>query len=148
MIDPRNDIVGLFTNSRVSGSSDHGTKYVKVDLREDNENAEITGKDLGALILESPVVSPSNISVNGKTYEESITQICNLWIRKHVSLKNPDSFINNIVNSFQNTIVDNHLSLSSVGDIWLGDVLPVASQSSEVYRRSLLLHATGYKIRT
>ena len=148
MIDPRNDIVGLFTNGRVSGSSDHGTKYVKVDLREDNGDAVITGNDLGVLILEAPSVSPVCVSVGGKTYEESITQVCNLWIRKHVSLKNPDSFISSIVNSFQNMIVDNHLSLSSVRDIWLGDVVPVASQSGEVYRKSLLLHAIGYKIRT
>ena len=147
MIDPRNDIVALFTNGRISASSDMGTKYIKVDLREDNKNSEITGNDLGAMILEAPDNNMACINVNGKTYEDVATIICNLWIRKAISLKNPDAFVKNIINAFENKIIDNHLSLAGCRNIVLGGSRPVKSQSKEVYRRTIVLYAVDHKIR-
>lgn len=147
MIDPRNDIVALFTNSRISASSDMGTKYIKVDLREDNENATVTGNDLGAMILERPDNNMECINVDGMTYEDTATIICNLWIRLDMALKNPDVFIKNVVDAFENKIVDNHLSLAGCRNIVLGGSRPVVSQSKEVFRRTIVLYAVGHKIR-
>ena len=149
MIDPRNEIVALFTNSRILGTTDYGDAYVQVYLREDwDEDETLEGSDLGTLVLEEPTIHPAVVCVGGKTYEETITLICNLWVYKHKSMKNPEDFVKSIVNVFQNTIIDNHSTMSDVEDIWLGEVIPVPSQSKEVYRKTILLYATGHKIRS
>jgi hypothetical protein len=147
MIDPRNDIVGLFTNQKISGSDGNVTRYVQVDLREDNENSEISHNDVGCLILEEPFGIPECISIGGLTYLDSVNVTCNLWVYKTNDVKHSDALVNSLVNTFQNAIIDNHSLLSSVYNITIGDVLPVRSENSEILRRTILLYAFGVKNR-
>lgn len=150
MIDPRNDIIALFTDGKVSGATDYGTGYIGIDLVEDNEEKTIKDNtDLGLIILEVPVGYPELITVGGKTYEDGAIIKCNLWIYKDKPIKNhPDYFINNIIDAFQNKIIDNNVSLSSCEEIKLqGAVNVIPSGSDHLYRRSWDLFAHGFKIR-
>ena len=150
MIDPRNDIVALFTNAKVTGSTDYGTGYVGIDLAVDNEEKTIKDDtDLGLIILEEPVGYPELISVGGMTYEDGVIIKCNLWIYKDKPIKNnPDYFIKNIINAFQDKIIDNHISLNSCREVKpQGPVNVIPSGSDHLYRRSWDLFAYGFKIR-
>lgn len=150
MIDPRNDIVALFTGAKVEGATDYGTGYIGIDLAVDNEEKTLKDDtDLGLIILEEPVGYPELITVGGKTYEDGAVIKCNLWIYKDKPIKNnPDEFIKNIIDAFQNTIIDNHLALASCHEVKPQGAMNVLPSSSEhLYRRSWDLFAYGFKIR-
>ena len=149
MLDPRNGIVSLFSNSRIGATTEYGTRYVSVELREDNENATLSHDNTGVILLEKPDITSHVIKIDGKTTEDVATILANMWIKKEKGMKNPDEFVNSILDTFQNEIIDHHLDPDSTTRVITFDgVVNVPSESPELIRKTIMLTACGYKIRS
>ena len=149
MIDPRDDIIGLLTNDRISGSADHGIGYIKVEKRENNQNCDVRDGDLGIMILEKPEPEINCISVTGRTYEDNAVILCNLFVNKNEMIENnPITFITNIIDSLQNTIIDNRLGLSACKYIYPMSAKPIPSKTTSQFRYGIRLMALNDKVRS
>lgn len=150
MLDPRNAIVALFTNGTIGATTEYGTAYVSVQLREDNMNVTMPSTGLaGVLILEQiPQTTVTTISIGGKTVMEMAQILCNLWVRRTEGMKNPETFIMAVLDAFENAIIDNHTDIDSdTRDIEVSCILSVPSDSPELIRKAVMLTAWGYKVR-
>ena len=148
-LDPRNAIVALFAAGRIAGTTDYGTEYVGIQLREDNMTAMITNDQAGLMLLEQiPRTQIITISIGGKTVMDMATILANLWITRKKSLKNPDVFMKGILDSFENEIIDHHNDLDAdTRVIQVDSIETIPSDSPELMRRAIMLTAWGYKVR-
>ena len=146
MFDPRSDIKGLFSNHRISGTDKYGnTAHVDIQLREENTEGTIIRE--GILIFEPPRAVISDIEIgDSKTFDEVVFD-ANLYVIRKSQIRDYHSFINSVVDTFQNTLKTNRHSLSSCDDIRVSNMLsppvPEASRKT-VFRR--LIEVTGWRI--
>lgn len=147
MYDPRASIIALFTNSKISGSDTYGTGYVELSIRERNPEATMSYDSAGVMLLESPIVHPPIMAdVGGSKHNIPMTIKCNLWVKKQKSMKQPDTFIKNIIHTFQTTIRTYQNSLVSNGHVeGFGAVTPIPSESANLYRYVLDIYAYNYE---
>ena len=147
MYDPRETIKGLFTNNKISGTDTYGTEYVELDIRERNPEGVMKYNSAGVMLLESPIVGkPILVNIGGNKHKIPMTIKCNMWIKKQKSMKEPDTFIKNIINTFQTTIRTNQTGIVSNGVVeGFGEVYPVPSESDDVYHRVLNIYAYNYE---
>lgn len=113
MFDPRSDLVGLFTNSRIGAASRFGSTtscYVRL-IKEEVDNKETEPNDygnnyVGLLWLKSPRAYNNDIDVGFSTTAHEVVVDCHLIIpRNDKWLKGVhETFINNITNTFEKTI--------------------------------------------
>ena len=122
VFDPRTDIIGLFTSSRIGAVSRFsGTSvYVKLISYEDNENAEPNdygNNYVGILWLKPPRAYFTDLDVGFRTTEHEVIVDCDLIIPKNDKwLRNSHaSFINNVIHTFETTIRTN---TSTPGKSW------------------------------
>jgi hypothetical protein len=148
-IDPRNAIVALFTNSRVGATTEYGTEYVGIQLREDNMNATVTNDQIGLILLEMiPMEQIITISIGGKTVTEMATILANIWVVRKKGMKNPEVFVKAILDAFENMIIDHQIDIDAdtrVIEVTSIETLP--SESPELMRKAIMLTAWGYKVR-
>lgn len=141
MFDPRDALIALFTNNKVSASTEYGTEYVTICNREDNQDCNITGNDAGVLVLEEPIADSRDI---GGTAHENILLIKgNLWVTAKEGMKNPHTFINSIITTIETTVMTNRGILTSCGYIRLTGVEPYPMQNAFYWRR-LTFRAVGF----
>lgn len=148
-LDPRNAIVALFAAGRIGATTEYGTEYVAIQLREDNMNATITNDQAGLMLLEQiPRTRIITISIGGKTVMDLATILANLWIVRKKGMKNPDVFMKGILDSFENEIIDHQIDIDAdTRVIQLDSIETIPSDSPELMRRALMLTAWGYKVR-
>ncbi|RLI52663.1 MAG: hypothetical protein DRP09_17460 [Candidatus Thorarchaeota archaeon] len=147
MFDPRNEIVGFFSNGRISASTEYGTRYISVQLREDNEDATLQYDDIGLLLLDPPELTSQVIKVNGKTTEDTVTIVANLWIYRTEGMKNPETFVTSVLDTIQNTIIDNHLDATNNRLYQFDYVVSIQSETKELIRKAIMLTVKQFKIR-
>lgn len=120
MIDPRSDLISLFTNSRIGAASKFSTTsvYIKIleaEGQEEKEPNDYGSKYVGILWLRPPRAYLSNINI-GYTRDEIETVVdCHLYIPKNPRWFNAGdygTYINRILDTFQTTI------RSSSGKVW------------------------------
>ena len=148
-IDPRNAIVALFTGGRIGATTEYGTEYIGIQLREDNMNATVTNDQSGLILLEQiPRTQIITISIGGKTVMDMATILCNLWIVRKKGMKNPDEFMKAVLDAFENEIIDHHTDIDvDTRDIQITSIETLPSESPELMRRAIMLTAWGYKTR-
>ena len=148
MIDPRSDIIGLFTNSRIGADSRYsGTSvYIKIVSTEDNENTEPNDygdKYVGILWLKPPRQYLNDLTISFTVTEHEAIVDCDLIIpRNDKWLKNNHStFINNIVDLFERTIRENSTTSGKTWDIAMVDniLVSVDVENPNIYRRLMEL---------
>lgn len=146
--DPRPEILGLFTNAKVSGTGKYKTEYVEIHIRDRNPTLHrdhSTSK--GVISLDPPVMpSPTEKSIGGKVINQAVMISCNLFIPIDEKLNyNVDTFVNDIVHSFETKIFDNQLTAITNGVIdWQG-CIPVPSKSGKNIRRLIYIRARKYE---
>jgi len=149
--DPRPDILGLFTDSKVSGTGKYKTEYIEIHIRERNWKLDRTYKNSskGVISLDPPtMVKPDEKSIgpNGFTINQEVIIPCNLFIPLSEALNyQVDTFINDIVHSFEGTIFDNQLTTISNGVVDFQGCFPVPSKSGKNIRRLIYLRARKYE---
>jgi len=148
-IDPRNAIVALFTGGRVGATTEYGTEYVAIQLREDNMNATVTNDQAGLILLEQiPREQIITISIGGKTVMEMATILANLWVVRKKGMKNPDVFMKAVLDAFENAIIDHHTDIDAdTRDIQITGIETLPSDSPELMRKAIMLTAWGYRVR-
>jgi len=148
-LDPRNAIVALFTNGKIGATTEYGTEYVAIQLREDNMNATITNDQVGLLLLEQiPSTTITSISIGGKTVMEMTSILGNLWVVRKKGMKNPDVFIKGILDVFENMILDHQWDIdANTRVIQTDSIMTIPSDSPELMRKSIMLTAWGYRVR-
>lgn len=148
-LDPRNAIVALFAAGRIGATTEYGTEYVGIQLREDNMGAQMTNDTAGLMLLEQiPRTTITTISIGGKTVMELVRILANLWIVRKKGMKNPDVFMKGILDSFENEIIDHQIDIDAdTRVIQLDSIETVPSDSPELMRRAIMLTAWGYKVR-
>jgi hypothetical protein len=111
MFDPRDDIIGLFTNARIGGSSrfSSSTVYVKLLKTEDNSGKEpndFGNNMVGIIWLKPPRTVNTCIDVGFSTSEHRVVIDVDMVLPHNDEfLKNVhDSFINSILHSLETTI--------------------------------------------
>lgn len=147
MFDPRNEIVALFTSSHIGASTQGGTRYVGIDIREDNEEAKLKYDNIGVIILEPPETNNEVINIDGKTTEDTVMILGNMWVKREQLMKHPDVFINSILNTFHETILTNHLDISADCRLIVFNwARTIPSETKDMYRRTFMLTGLGYNI--
>ena len=148
-LDPRNAIVALFTGGRIGATTEYGTEYIGIQLREDNMNAMVTNDQAGLLLLEQiPTTTITTISIGGKTVMDLVRILGNLWIVRKKGMKNPDVFMKAILDSFENMIIDHQWDIDAdTRVLQLDSIETIPSDSPELMRRAIMLTAWGYKVR-
>jgi hypothetical protein len=141
MFDPRDSLIGLFTNSKVSASTEYGTEYVKVCNRENYQPGTLSDNDTGVLVLEEPIIDVRDIG--GTAHEDVLLIKGNLWVTRKEGMKNPQTFINSIINTIETTTMTNRTGLSGCGYIRLTNVEPYPMQNAFYWRR-LTFRAVGF----
>ena len=125
MFDPRSDLIGLFTNSRIGAASRFSTASVYIQLiKEEVDNMEIEPNDygrknVGLMWLKTPREPVAkNIKVGTGTIDHEVVVDFHLIIpRNNTWLKNIHAtYINSILATFEATIETN--STSSAGKSW------------------------------
>jgi len=115
MIDPRSDLISLFTDSRIGAVSKYsGTSvYVKILVTEGQEELEPSNygsKYVGLIWLHPPRVYSSELNIGYTKDEHEYVVDCHLYIPKNKRWFNPDdygTFIASVLNTFQTTIRSN-----------------------------------------
>jgi len=111
MFDPRDDIIGLFSNSRILANSKYSSTSVFIKLLsfEDNEEKEPNDygdKCVGILWLKQPRAVLTSIDIGFNSTEHLITVDCNLIVPKNDKwLKNKHAtFMNDVLHTFETTL--------------------------------------------
>jgi len=147
MYDPRATIIDKFTDSKISGIDTYGTEYVELAVRERNPEGVISYDSAGLMLLEPPIVGkPIPADVGGSKHKTPMTIKCNMWVRKQKSMKEPDTFLKNIIHTFQTTIRTNQNSIETDGHVeGFGDVYDAQSSSNDLYHKVLNVYAYKYE---
>lgn len=146
--DPRPEILGLFTDEKVSGTGKYKTEYVEIHIRDRNPTLHrdhSTSK--GVISLDPPTqLIPTEKSMGGKVINQTVLIPCHLFVPVDTKLDyQVDTFINDIVHSFETKIFDNQLTAISNGVIdWQG-CIPVPSKSGQNIRRLIYIRARKYE---
>jgi hypothetical protein len=148
-LDPRNAIVALFTDKRIPATTEYGTEYVGITLREDNMNATLANDQVGLMLLEQiPNTIITTIAVGGKTVMEMAYILVNLWVVRKKGMKNPDVYMKAILDTFENTIIDHQWDIDTDTRVIQTDsISTIPSDSPELMRRAIMLTAWGYRVR-
>lgn len=152
MFDPRNDIISLFTNSRIGAVSKYGgtaSVYVKILRLEDNEEKEPDDygtKTVGLLWLHPPRAYNQNIKAGTGTIQHDVVIDCHLIIPKndnHLKDIHAD-YINTILNTFEATLEAS--STSTAGKSWdvatPPNILTSTSDDPNIYYRMFEITCT------
>jgi hypothetical protein len=123
LFDPRTDLIGLFTNSRLGAASRYSNTSVYIRLvketvdNKDTEPNDYGTKYVGILWLKPPRTYNTSADVGFNTTEHDVIIDCHLIIpRNDQWLKNThETFANNITHSFETTIRTN---ASASGKSW------------------------------
>ena len=122
VFDPRSDIIGLFTSSRIGAASRFSTTsvYVKLLSYEDNDTAEPNdygSKYVGIIWLKPPRAYLDSLDVGFRTTEHEVVVDCDLVIPKNNEwLRNSHAtFINSVLHTFETTVRTN---CSAAGKSW------------------------------
>jgi len=122
MFDPRDDIIGLFSNSRIAAASKFSTTSVFVQILTVEENEEKEPNDygdkyVGMLWLSQPRAYLTGIDIGFNATEHLVVVDCKLVIPKNDKwLKNKHAtFTNSIMHTFETTIRTN---ASAAGKSW------------------------------
>lgn len=146
--DPRPEILAKFTNAKVSGTGKYKEEYVEIHIRERNPTLHRkydTSK--GVISLDPPtLLKPRERSMGGKVINQTVMIPCNLFIPIDETLNyQVDTFINDIIHNFEDTIFDNQLTTITNGVIdWQG-CMPVPSKSGKNIRRLIYIRARKYE---
>ena len=154
MFDPRTDIVGLFTSARIGADSRYsGTSvYVKI-LKEEIDNTDTEANDYGSkyvgiLWLSPPREYISPKSINSTKYEHEAVVDCRLivprndkWLRN-----NHETFIHNVLHTFETRIRDNYNASGKSWDIALPTNMPVTNNPDNPNVCYRVLELVCYKI--
>jgi len=143
MFDPRSDIIGLFTNSRIGASSRYsGTDvYVKILSMEDNEEKEPNDygdKYVGIIWLKPPRVYLNDMDIGFNTAEHEVVVDCDFILPKNERwLKgNHATFINSILHTLETTIRTNCSASGKSWDIAMFNDIPISfNDEPNIYRR-------------
>jgi hypothetical protein len=133
----------------IGATTEHGTLYVGVQLREDNMNATMPSNHAGLMLLEQiPMTQVITISIGGKTVMHMAQILCNLWVVRKDGMKNPDVFVKSILDQFENEIIDHHTNIDAdTPVIEMTSIQTLPSDSPELMRKAIMLTAWGYKVR-
>lgn len=146
--DPRPEILALFTNSKVSGTGKYKTEYVEVCIRDRNPSLRRTYKtSKGIIALDPPIApEPHEKAVNGTLFCEHVIINCQMFIPMDSKINyQVDEFINDIVHSFEDTIVDNRLTTVSNAVMNYMGCDPVPSKSGKNHRRIMKIRVRKYQ---
>lgn len=148
MFDPRSDVIGLFTSSRIGADSRFsGTSvYVKLISFEDNETVEPNDygdKYVGIMWFKPPRAYFTDLDVGFSTTEHEVIVDCDLILPKNDKwLRNSHAtFINNILHTFETTVRTNCTVSGKSWDIaMVSNVLISFDENNpNIYRRILEL---------
>ena len=146
MFDPRAAIRDLFTDAmfNVAAATTNEAGIIEVALREDNPMMELGIPDHeGIILMEEPIGTMQEL--NATKDLTRITILCNLWVKRLEEIKDPATFINTAITTFQTTIRTNQLAVvGNNGRARFSSVVPVPSDIKGCYRRSFMVSA--YKI--
>lgn len=146
MFDPRSDIKDLFTSSRVTATDKYGnTAHVDIVLRENNIETVIVRE--GIIIFEQPRAINLDASIGDSVTYDEVSFDASLYVIRKPNIKDYNTFINSIVDSFQSTIRTSRGSLASCSDAKITNVLspPVPPKSKkEAFRR--VIEVTCWKL--
>lgn len=146
--DPRPEILAKFTNERVSGTGKYKTEYVEIHIRERNPTLRRDhDSSKGVISLDPPTqIKPMEKSMGGKTINQTVLIPCHLFIPVDSKLDyQVDTFINDVVHSFEETIFTNQLTTITNGVIdWQG-CIPIPSKSGKNIRRLIYIRARKYE---
>jgi len=145
--DPRADILGLFTNEKVSATGKYKTEYVEVHIRDRNPTLRRNYKtSRGVISLEPPIQTRPEGTIGGDVYKQPVIINCHLFIPIDEKTNyNIDTFVNAIVHSFQDTIIDNQLSTVTNGVVDFLGCEPVPSKSGKNIRRLMQIRVRKYE---
>jgi hypothetical protein len=146
--DPRPEILAKFTDSKVSGTGKYKTEYVEIHIRERNPTLHRTyNTSKGIISLDPPtMVKPVEKSIGGKVINQTVLIPCHLFIPVDESLDyQVDTFINDIVHAFEDTIFDNQLATLTNGVITWDGCSPIPSKSGMNHRRLIYIRARKYE---
>jgi len=144
MFDPRDDLIGLFTNSRIGAASRYSTTtaYVKLLSYEGNEEKEPNDygdKYVGIMWFKPPRSYLATMDIGFSTTEHEVVVDCDLIIPVNDKwLKGIHStYINNILHTFETTIRTNASASGKTWDTAEVHAIPVSldAENPNVYRR-------------
>jgi len=145
MFDPRSDLIGLFTNSRIGAASRYGsssTVYIKLLIVEDNEEKEANdygSKYVGIIWLKPPRAYLEDLNVGFSTTEHEVVVDCDLVIPVNDKwLRNTHAtFINSVLHTFETTIRTNASATGKSWDNAEAKSIPISfdSETPNIYRR-------------
>lgn len=147
MFDPRADIISLFSNSKVSVSTDYDgkTDYMELCIRERNPEGDLRYDSAGGIILEPPFSPPpKEVCIGGQKHVTTVIIPCRLWLRKREWIKNRDTFLNSVISTFQTTIRTNRRSIVSNGDVEFWGVQNIRS-NDEILEKMIMIKAYKFE---
>ena len=144
MFDPRSDIIGLFTNSRIGAASRYSTTSVYIQLLqvEDNEEKEPNDygdKYVGIMWLRQPRAYMTSVDIGFNSTDHQVIVDCDIVIPKNDKwLKNTHTqYMTKILHTFETTIRRNSSASGKSWDIAEASNIPVSfdDMNPNVYRR-------------
>lgn len=144
MFDPRTDLIGLFTNSRIGAACKYSTVsvYVKLINSEDDKEAKPSdygSKYVGIMWFKPPRAYFRDMDLGFQTTEHEVIVDCDLVIPTSEKwLEGVHStYINNILHIFETTIRTNSTVSGKSWDIARADAIPISFDSTtpNIYRR-------------
>ena len=146
--DPRPEILAKFTDARVSGTGKYKTEYVEIHIRDRNPTGRRDhNTSKGVILLDPPtLVKPEEKHMGKPRFNQTAIIPCQLFIPVDSKINYQiDTFINDIVHSFETVICENQLTTLTNGVIdWQG-CSPIPSKSGKNYRRLMYIRSRKYE---
>ncbi|MCK5018163.1 MAG: hypothetical protein KAS32_13995 [Candidatus Peribacteraceae bacterium] len=146
--DPRPEILAKFTDAKVSGTGKYKTEYVEIHIRDRNPTLHRGHKSSkGVISLDPPtMLPPTEKSMGGKVINQAVRIPCQLFVPIDCGISHQvDTFINDIVHSFEEIIFANQLTTITNGVIDFQGCMPVPSKSGDNIRRLIYIRARKYE---